>query len=87
MFAESDEIHARNSGHESLLYQFPTKTSTGRLYIKKIYARIFTKTPECMIKNNLLAHIVFSFSKYVKNHYIPYYNENCLIENCYIGQN
>ena len=34
MLAESDEIYARNSGHESLLYQIPTKISTGRLYIK-----------------------------------------------------
>ena len=70
---------------ESLLYQLPTKTSTGRLCIRHYIPELLSKTPEC-ITEKLDTHSFSVFSNYMKNYYIRNYNENCLIENCYICQ-
>ena len=46
---------------------------------------LLSKTPEC-ITEKLDTHSFSGFSNYMKNYYIRNYNENCLIENCYICQ-
>ena len=85
MFTESNDNHSRDTRHKSLLYQLPTKTSTGRLCIRHYIPELLSKTPEC-ITEKLDTHSFSGFSNYMKNFYIRNYNENCLIENCYICQ-
>ena len=82
MFTESNDSHSHDTRHKSLLYELPTKTSTGRLCIGTIYQNYF---PEC-ITEKLDTHSFSGFSNYMRNYYIRNYNENCLIENCYICQ-
>ena len=85
MFTESNDNHSHDTRHKSLLYQLPTKTSTGRLCIRHYIPELLSKTPEC-ITEKLDTHSFSGFSNYMKNYYIRNYNENCLIENCYICQ-
>ena len=86
MFTESNDNHSHVTRHKSLLYQLPTKTSTGRLCIRHYISELLTKTLEC-ITEKLDSHSFSGFSNYMKNYHIQNYNENCLIENCYICQN
>ena len=86
MFTESNDNHSHDTRHKSLLYQLPTKTSTGRLCIRHYIPELLSKTPEC-ITEKLDTHSFSGFSNYMKNYYIRNCNENCLIENCYICQN
>ena len=44
MFTKSDDNHSHDTRHKSLLYQLPTKTSTGRLCVRHYL-------PEILIKN------------------------------------
>ena len=85
MFTESNDNHSHDTRHKSLLYQLPTKTCTGRLCIRLYIPELLSKTPEC-ITEKLDTHSFSGFSNYMKNYYIRNYNENCLIENCYICQ-
>ena len=85
MFTESNDNHSHDTRHKSLLYQLPTKTSTGRLCIRHYIPELLSKAPEC-ITEKLDTHSFSGFSNYMKNYYIRNYNENCLIENCYICQ-
>ena len=85
MFTESNDNHSHDTRHKSLLYQLPTKTSTGRLCIRHYIPELLSKTPEC-ITEKLDTHSFSGFSNYMKKYYIRNYNENCLIENCYICQ-
>ena len=85
MFTESNENHSHDTKHKSLLYQLPTKTSTGWLCIRHYIPELLSKTPEC-ITEKLDTHSFSGFSNYMKNYYIRNYNENCLIEKCYICQ-
>ena len=85
MFTESNDNHSHDTRHKSLLYQLPTKTSTGRLCIRHYIPELLSKTPEC-ITEKLDTHSFSGYSNYIKNYYIRNYNENCLIENCYICQ-
>ena len=48
MFTESNDNHSHDTRHKSLLYQLPTKTSTGRLCVRHYIPGILTKTPECI---------------------------------------
>ena len=52
------------------------------LYVHYI-PELLSRTPEC-ITEKLDTHSFSGFSNYMKNYYIRNYNENCLIENCYI---
>ena len=54
-------------------------------YRTQITLELLSKTPEC-ITEKLDSHSFSGFSNYMKNYYIRNYNENCLIENCYICQ-
>ena len=85
MFTESNDNHSHDTRHKSLLYQLRTKTSTGRLCKRLYIPELLSKTPEC-ITEKLDTHSFSGFSNYMKNYYIRNYNENCLIENCYICQ-
>ena len=85
MFTESNDNHSHDIRHKCLLYQLPTKTSTGRLCIRHYIPELLSKTPEC-ITEKLDTHSFSGFSNYMKNYYIRNYNENCLIENCYVCQ-
>ena len=85
MFTESNDNHSHDTRHKSLLYQLPTKTSTGRLCIRHYIPELLSKTPEC-ITEKLDTHSFSGFSNYMKHYYIRNYNENCLIESCYICQ-
>ena len=85
MFTESNDNHSHDARHKCLLYQLPTKTSTGRLCIRHYIPELLSKTPEC-ITEKLDTHSLSGFSNYMKNYYIRNYNENCLIENCYVCQ-
>ena len=85
MFTESNDNHSHDTRHKSLLYQLPTKTSTGRLCIRHYIPELLSKTPEC-ITEKLDTHSFSGFSNYMKNYYIRNYNENCLVENCYFCQ-
>ena len=84
IYKKKDNLCKQN--HKSLLYQLPTKTSTGRLCIRHYIPELLSKTPECMTEK-LDTHSLSGFSNYMKNYCIRNYNENCLIENCYICQN
>ena len=42
MFTESNDNHSHDTRHKSLLYQLPTKTSTGRLYTRKLDTHSFS---------------------------------------------
>ena len=53
---------------------------------KKLYTRTTYHTPEC-ITEKLDTHSFSGFLNYMNNNYIQNYNENCLVENCYICQN
>ena len=57
----------------------------GWLCIRHYIPELLSKTPECMTEK-LDTHSLSGFSNYMKNYYIRNYNENCLIENCYICQ-
>ena len=50
MFTESNDNHSHDTRHKSLLYQLPTKTSTGRLCIRHYIPEQLSKTPECILK-------------------------------------
>ena len=52
---------------------------------KTLYTRTTFQTPEC-ITEKLYTNSLSGFSNYMKNYYIRNYNENCVIENCYICQ-
>ena len=54
--------------------------------IRHYMPELLTKTPEC-ITEKLDTHSFSGFSNYMNNYCIHNYNENCLIENCYICQN
>ena len=41
MFTESNDNHSHHTRHKSLLYQLPTKTSTGRLCIRHYIPELF----------------------------------------------
>ena len=41
-------IIQHDTRRQSLLYQLPTKTSTGRLCIRHYIPELLTKTPECI---------------------------------------
>ena len=85
MFTQSNDNHSHDTRHKSLIYQLPTKTSTGRLCIRHYIPELLTKTPECITEKQDTDSFS-GFSKYMKNYYIQNYNENCLIENCNICQ-
>ena len=69
MVTESKDNHSHDTRHNSLLYQLPTKTSTGRLCIRHYIPKLLTKTPEYKTEK-LDTHSVSGFSNYVKNYYI-----------------
>ena len=85
MFTESDDNLSHDTRHKSVLYKLPTKTSTGRLYIRHYIPELLSKTPECLTEK-LDTHSFSGFSNYMKNYYIRNYNESCLIEKCYVCQ-
>ena len=78
VFTESNDNHLHDTRYKSLLYQLPTKTSTGRLCVRHHIPEILTKTPEC-IAEKLDTHSFSVFSNYMKNYYIQNYKVNCLI--------
>ena len=79
MFTVSNDNHSHHTRHKSLLYQLPTKTSTGQLCVRHYIPEIFTKTPEC-ITEKLDTHSFSGFPNYMKNYHIQNYKANCLIE-------
>ena len=65
MFTESNDNHSHDTRHKSLLYQLPTKTSTGRLCIRHYIPELLSKTPEC-ITEKLDTHSFSGYSNYIK---------------------
>ena len=55
-----------------------------------MYKTLYTRTTNqntWVYDWKLDTHSFSGFSNFMKNYYIQNYNENCLIENCYICQN
>ena len=86
MFTESKDNHSHDTRHKFLLYQLPTKMSTGWLCVRHYIPEILIKTPESMTEK-LDINSFSAFSNYMKNYYIQIYKKNCLIKNCFICQN
>ena len=86
MFTESNANHSHDTRHKYVLYQLPTKTTTGRLCIGHYITELLTKTPECITgKLDIYSECFQMIWKFTVSRIIM--NENCLIENCYICQN
>ena len=61
MFTASNDNHSHDKRHKSVLYQLPTKTSTGRLCIIHYIPELLPKTPDC-VTEKLDTHSFSGFS-------------------------
>ena len=64
----SNDNHSHGTRHTPLLYQLPTKTSTGQLCIRHCIPELLTKTPD--YQNGWLKIAIFAKTK---NYYYYYY--------------
>jgi len=83
LFIRNTNIHQHNTRSANAYHIPRIKFVFARNKIQFIIATAYNNAP-ILIRNKFYTHSFPGFTKYVKNHVIENYSENCSVRNCYI---
>ena len=81
MFEQDHPYHEYNTRQNFTRFQTSNKVYTSKC-VRYSLPKLINDTPRCIL-DKLDTHSLEGFSTYIKNHYISYYDEYCVVPDCY----